>query len=124
MLSVVSAVSRTVSISQFNRGRAGQIFSEVKKTGPKVVMKNNEAEVVLLPPQQYVELMDMLNDYELLSLAMERMEHYDPSNSVSEEEMDRELGITQEEYSSVGEVEFESSISLSAQKRILLQTAS
>ena len=107
MLSVVSAVNRTVPISQFNRGLAGQIFSDVKKNGPKVVMKNNEAEVVLLPPQEYVELMDILNDYELLSLAMERMEHYDPSGLISEEEMDHRLGITQAELDSVGEVEFE-----------------
>ena len=107
MRSVVSAVNRTVPISQFNRGLAGQIFSDVKKNGPKVVMKNNEAEVVLLPPQEYVELMDILNDYELLSLAMERMEHYDPSSLISEEEMDRRLGITQAELDSVGEVEFE-----------------
>ena len=107
MLSVVSAVNRTVPISQFNRGLAGQIFSDVKKNGPKVVMKNNEAEVVLLPPQEYVELMDILNDYELLSLAMERMERYDPSALISEEEMDRRLGLTQEELDCVGKVEFE-----------------
>ncbi len=51
--------------------------------------------------------MDALNDYELLSLAMERMEHSDPGKRVTEEEMDRELHITQEEMDSVGEVEFE-----------------
>ena len=107
MQSVVSAINRTVPISQFNRGLAGKIFSEVKKNGPKVVMKNNEAEVVLLPPDQYVELMDRLNDYELLSLALERMEHYDPSALISEEEMDHRLGISQEDLDSVGEVEFE-----------------
>jgi len=107
MQSVVSAINRTVPISQFNRGLAGQIFSDVKKTGAKVVIKNNEPEAVILPPNQYVELMDMLNDYELLSIAVERMEHFDPSTLISEEEMDRELGITQEEFDSVGEVEFE-----------------
>lgn len=107
MQSVVSAVERTVPISQFNRGLAGQIFSDVKKNGPKVVMKNNEAEVILLPPKQYVELMDILNDYELLSLALERLENYDPSTLISEEELDRELAITQEEFDSAGEVEFE-----------------
>ena len=107
MQSVVSAINRTVPISQFNRGLAGQIFSDVKKTGPKVVMKNNEPEAVILPPNQYVELMDILNDYELLSIAVERMEHFDPSTLISEEAMDRELGITQEELDSVGEVEFE-----------------
>ena len=105
--SVVSAIRNTVPISQFNRGLAGKIFADVKATGPKVVMKNNEAEVVLLSPDQYVQLMDLLNDYELLSLAVERMEHYDPSKLISEEEIDSELGITQEELDSVGEVEFE-----------------
>ena len=107
MQSVVSAINHTVPISQFNRGLAGQIFSDVKKNGPKVVMKNNEPEAVILPPNQYVELMDLLNDYELLSIAVERMEHFDPSTLISEEEMDRELGITQEALDSVGEVEFE-----------------
>ena len=75
MQSVVSAINRTVPISQFNRGLAGKIFSEVKKSGPKVVIKNNEAEVVLLSPDQYIELMEALNDYELLKLAMERLGH-------------------------------------------------
>ncbi len=107
MQSVLSAINRTIPISQFNRGLAGQIFSDVKKTGAKVVMKNNEAEVVLLPPSQYVELMDILNDYELLCTALERMEHFDPATLVSEEEMDQELGITQEELDRAGEVEFE-----------------
>ena len=107
MQSVVSAINRTVSISQFNRGLAGQIFSEVKKSGAKVVMKNNEAEVVLVPPAEYVELMDMLNDYELLTIAMERLDHYNPATLISEEEMDRELAITQEEFDRAGEVEFE-----------------
>ena len=107
MQSVLSAINRTVPISQFNRGLAGQIFSDVKKNGPKVVMKNNEAEVVILPTEQYVKLMDVLNDYELLCTALERMEHYDPTTLISEEEMDRELGISKEEFDSVGEVEFE-----------------
>ena len=107
MRSVVSAIENTVSISQFNRGQAGQIFSEVKKNGPKVVIKNNEAEVVMLSPEEYIQIMNLLNDYELLSVAMERLEHYEPSELISEDEMNRELGITQEELDGAGEVEFE-----------------
>ena len=49
----------------------------------------------------------LASDPPLLSIAVERMEHFDPSTLISEEEMDRELGITQEEFDSVGEVEFE-----------------
>jgi PHD/YefM family antitoxin component YafN of YafNO toxin-antitoxin module len=107
MASVVSAIEKTVPISQFNRGLAGQIFSDVKSNGPKVVMKNNVAEVVLMPPAEYVEVMDALNDYLLLTMAVERMVHYDPSTLVSEEEMDRRLGISKEDLDSVGEVDFD-----------------
>ena len=107
MSSVVSAITKTVPISQFNRGLAGQIFSDVKSHGPKVVMKNNAAEVVLMPPAEYVEVMDALNDYLLLTLAIERMANADPSALIMEEEMDKRLGVTREELYSIGEVEFE-----------------
>lgn len=107
MSSVVSAITKTVPISQFNRGLAGKIFSDVKAQGAKVVMKNNTAEVVLMPPAEYVEVMDALNDYLLLTMAVERMGNYDPASLVTEEEMDRRLGITQEDLDSAGEVEFE-----------------
>ena len=85
MTSVMSAIKNTVPITQFNRGLAGKIFEEVKQTGAKVVMKNNTAECVLLSPEEYVRLMDELNDARLLAVASERMAHYDPSKLISEE---------------------------------------
>ena len=107
MKSVLSAIEKTVPISQFNRGLAGKIFSDVKASGSKVVMKNNEAEVVLVSPNEYVEIMDTLNDYLLLTLAVERMASCNPDTLIPEEEMDRRLGITQEDLDNIGEVEFE-----------------
>ena len=107
MPTVLSAIEKTVPISQFNRGLAGQIFSDVKASGSKVVMKNNVAEVVLVSPDEYVEIMDTINDYLLLTMAVERMSSYDPGMLISEEEMDKRLGITQNELDSIGEVEFE-----------------
>ena len=107
MPSVVSAITNTVPISQFNRGLAGQIFEDVKRSGAKVVMKNNAAECVLLSPDEYMRLMDELNDARLLAMANERMQSYDPAELISEEEMNNRLGITQADFDSVGEVEFE-----------------
>lgn len=103
MASVISAIKNTVPISLFNRGLAGKIFSEVKKHGPKVVMKNNIPEAVIIPPDEYVETQDELNDYYLMTLALERMNHYDVKNLVSEEDALKTLGITQEELDSVSE---------------------
>lgn len=107
MSSVVSAIKNTISLSQFNRGMAGKIFFEVKTHGSKVVMKNNNPEVVLVPPDEYLEITDALNDYLLLIMAVKRMESYDPLKVITEAEMDKCLGITQEDLDSIGEVEIE-----------------
>lgn len=107
MESVLSAIRNTVPISLFNRGYAGKIFEDVKSSGAKVVMKNNVAECVLLSPDAYARLMDELNDARLLALANERMAAYDPDALISEEEMDRRLGITEEELNGMDEAELE-----------------
>ena len=75
MASVVSAITNTIPITQFNRGLAGKIFEEVKRSGAKVVMKNNTAECVLLSPEEYVRLMDEVNDARLLTIATEDKLH-------------------------------------------------
>lgn len=107
MANVLSAINRTLSISLFNRGLAGQIFSEVRRTGAKVVMKNNTAECVLLSPEEYVSLMDEVNDARLTALAMKRLENITDSTLVSAETVNSELGITEEDLADADEVELE-----------------
>ena len=70
-------------------------------------MKNNTAECVLMSPDEYVRLMDALNDARLLAVASERMSHYDPSSLISEEDMNRRLGITDEDLADFDEVDIE-----------------
>ena len=107
MKSVMSAITNTVPISQFNRGLAGKVFEDVKQSGAKVVMKNNAAECVLLSPEEYVRLIDELNDARLLALANERLAGADPACFVSEEEMEKRLGVQEEDIAGFDEVDFE-----------------
>lgn len=107
MNNVMSAIQNTVSISLFNRGLAGKIFADVKRTGAKVVMKNNTPEVVLLSPEEYVNLINAVNDARLLAVASERMAHYDADSLISSEEVDRQLGIRESDLDGFDEVEFE-----------------
>lgn len=107
MSDVSSAIRNTISISLFNRGLAGKIFEEVKRTGAKVVMKNNEAECVLMSPDEYVNLIDEVNDARLLTLATERMQYFDSAKAISQEEVDREFGFTSEDLADADEVEIE-----------------
>ena len=97
MASVISAIKNTVPISLFNRGQAGKIFEEVRQSGAKVVMKNNTAECVLLSPEEYVRLMDELNDAKLEAVAAERLARYDPQKLVSWDEMMKKFGVTEED---------------------------
>ena len=107
MTSVVSAVRNTVSISLFNRGQAGKIFDEVKRFGAKVVIKNNTPECVLLSPEEYTKLMDELEDAQLALMAEERLKNFDPKKVISQEEIDKEFGITAEDLKGFENVELE-----------------
>lgn len=107
MADVTSAIRNTVPITLFNRGLAGKIFEEVKQQGSKVVMKNNTPECVLLSPEEYLHLMDEINDAKLAALAAERMQHFDPAAAIPAEEVYRDHGITEADLSAMDEVEFE-----------------
>ena len=107
MANITSAIRDTISISLLNRGLAGKIFEDVKQSGAKVVMKNNSAECVLLSPDEYVKLMDEVNDARLLSIANERMQNFNSTNLISSEHLYKELGITEEDLDAIGEVEVE-----------------
>ena len=107
MANITSAIRDTVSISLFNRGLAGKIFDDVKQSGAKVVMKNNAAECVLMSPDEYVKLMDEVNDARLLTVANARMQNFNKDSLVSGKELYEELGITKEDLDSIGEAEIE-----------------
>ena len=51
--------------------------------------------------------MDEVNDARLLAIAAERFANYDPSKVITEEEMDRRLGITEADLEGYEEVELE-----------------
>lgn len=107
MENVASAVKDTISISLFNRGMAGKIFKMVKDTGPKVVMKNNMPECVLMSPEEYVKLIDEIEDMKLAAMSEERLAHADFSKAIPGEEVFRKAGITEEDLKDADEVEIE-----------------
>ena len=51
--------------------------------------------------------MDELNDARLLAVASERMAHFDPASLISEEEMNRRLGISDNDLTGFDEVDIE-----------------
>ena len=107
MCDIRSAIKNTVSISMFNRGLAGKIFEEVKSSGAKVVMKNNSPECVLLSPDEYIAIIDELEDNKLLKLAEERSKNLDLNKTIPANEFYKNLGIKQEDIDKAPDVEIE-----------------
>lgn len=105
-MSVMSVMKSIVPITRFNRGEANRIFEEVESGGTKIVMKNNRPACVLIAPDKYEALMEMLSDYILEEEAKKRMEHYDQQETVTQEEIMKEFGITQDDLDAV-DVEIE-----------------
>ena len=100
-------IKNLVSFSDFNRGQAGKIFDSVKKTGAKLVMKNNNPECVLLSPEEYIQMCQDIEDLYLLIEAAERTNNIDSNDLFTQEEVDRIFGMDKEDYKDSDEVEIE-----------------
>ena len=59
------------------------------------------------PPEDYIALIDQVNDAKLLLLANERMEKYDANKLVSHEDVMNRYGITASDLEDCDEIEFE-----------------
>ena len=95
-----------IPISRFNKGEANKIFDEVRLSGFKVVVKNNAPACVLITPEMYQEMIDMIDDQYLLALADER-ERNSTGVTYSFEEVIAERGLTIADIDAMEDVEIE-----------------
>ncbi len=96
-----------VSISQFSKGQATKVFGRLRNEPQLIVLKNNTPEAVLLSPEEYMRLSEIEENYNLLTLAQERLANDNLSNSVSESEVLSSLGISEADIDAAEDVEIE-----------------
>lgn len=101
------ALKRLVSISQFNRGQATKIFARARAEGQIVVLKNNAPEAIILSPEEYSRMCEIIEDHELLLLAEERLANGNEVNAIPLETVMENLGITQADLDAAEELEIE-----------------
>ena len=95
-----------IPISRFNKGEASKIFDEVRVSGYKVVVKNNAPACVLLTPESYQEMLDIIDDQYLLAISQKRMKN-DNGVTHSFEEILAMDGLTLAEMEEAEDVEIE-----------------
>lgn len=106
-MSLTGAIKNTISISLFNRGQAGRVFDDLKTTGPKVVIRNNEPACVVMSPDDYLQLIDKLEEMKMMNIAQERLMNFDSASLVSQDELDKDFGWTKEDIEKWDDVEIE-----------------
>lgn len=100
-MSLVGMMNSMVPITRFNKGEANRIFDEVESSGMKIVVKNNKPACVLLSPEQYENLMEMLSDAVMYAEAEKRMVANDDSENISHKALLDELGISEADLAAV-----------------------
>jgi len=95
-----------VPITRFNSDEAVRIFDEVNQTGVRVVMRGDTPVAVLVAPDLYETMIEMLEDYVLYIEAESRMKGTDMQDWISQDEVLTDLEISQEELNEV-EVEID-----------------
>lgn len=105
-ISVMGIMNSIVPITRFNKGEANRIFEEVESSGTKIVMKNNRPACILMSPEKYEALMEMLSDNILQEEAERRMAHFNSEEVTSHAEVMESFGITEADLEDV-EVEIE-----------------
>ncbi|MCL2171333.1 MAG: type II toxin-antitoxin system Phd/YefM family antitoxin [Defluviitaleaceae bacterium] len=91
-----NTIDALVPITRFNRGEAGKIFDEVKESGYKIVVKNNIPTCVMLTPERYEKMMDIIIDQYLSELAEERLKNSDGAG-IPADEVYKKFGIESDE---------------------------
>ena len=95
-----------VPITQFNKGRASQIFARLASERQLVVLKNNSPSAIILSPEEYERLAEIEENYRLMTLAQERLAQSDGTTISLEQVMSR-INISQADLDALDEVEFE-----------------
>ncbi len=107
MVDLTSAINNTIPISLFHKGMAAQVFSDIRSSGAKVVIKNNEPECVLMSPAEYMRFMDELADSRIELLALRRIANGALEHTSTQKDVMDSFGITDKDLADMEEVEIE-----------------
>ena len=98
-LNTVNVLDSIIPISQFNKGQASKIFSDVKKVGTKIVVKNNVPECILMSPQNYQQMMEEYEDAILAAEAVKRLSQ--KTKYIRQDDVMKEFGLTDSDLDDV-----------------------
>lgn len=73
-INTLKLINAIISITRFNKGEAGKIIDEVKQNGPRIIVKNNVPECVMISLEDYNSLTEAANRTVTLNVSKEAEE--------------------------------------------------
>ena len=105
-VSLSHALDAVIPITRFNRGEANKIFEEVKESGCKVIVKNNVPTCIMLSPERFKAMVDMIEDQALLEVAEARVKYRSEKASSFEDVLAKD-GLSLADIDAMEDVEIE-----------------
>lgn len=96
-----------VSISQFSKGQATQVFDRLKNEPQLVVLKNNVPAAILLSPDEFSRLAEIEENYRRFCSRRSGWRINNLENARSEAELMKNLGISEADIDAAEDVEIE-----------------
>lgn len=96
-----------IPVTLFNRGKASQIFDRLHKENRLIVLKNNQPSAIILSPTEYDRLTEIEEDYILMMEAQSRLEKNSNKKGLSEQQVIKDLGLTEDDIENAEDPEFE-----------------
>jgi len=99
------AIENTLPFSSF-MANAKRIFAEVQTQGPKLITEEGHPSCVILSHTEYERIMEELADATVVRMAEERLAKPRAAEDwITQEEIDKEFGFTEEKLKGWEEVE-------------------
>lgn len=73
-INTLKLINAIIPITRFNKGEAGKIIDEVQQEGPRVIVKNNVPECVMISLEDYNSLTEAANRTVTLNVSKEAEE--------------------------------------------------
>lgn len=107
MTTAYDTLNSLVSVTQFNKGQASKIFDRLTAEKQIIVLKNNVPSAVILSPDEYIRLSEIEENYKLITEAKSRLDKNRDKKGLSEDEVMKSLGISENDIKNAEDLEIE-----------------
>lgn len=97
-LELRGVINRIISVSELGRGQASKVIKKIELNKESyIVVKNNKPKAVIVSIDEYNEMVESLEKFELLLLASKRIKSNSQDDYVDYEDVLAEFNLTEEE---------------------------